>query len=108
MVSRRGFLGMLGAVTTTAYFLAPVGGWTSSLIINPNDLSAPTIHKANAVYGRYNWMALDYEAIPKPDPLYPKFAYEIGIRPYKRSEVLNRPMSTLPNWTSGTAHLISV
>lgn len=97
---------MLAAATTTAYFFAPVGGWKSDLIINPNDLPAPTIHKANAVYGRYNWMEIN-ESLSEKERQFDAYHF-VGMKAYKRSEVMRRPLSTLPGWMSGTAHLISV
>jgi hypothetical protein len=38
-VNRRSFLGLLagaGAATATSYFFAPIGGWKSDVIIDPN------------------------------------------------------------------------
>lgn len=56
--SRRRFLG-LGAAATTAYFFAPVGGWYSDTIINPNngitDVTYSKLNSGGTVYrGKYH------------------------------------------------------
>lgn len=86
-ISRRGFMGMLAAATASrTYFFAPVGGWKSDLIINPNDirtLTTPSISDGRTYYhGRYS--AISVSGIDPHD-------FEIHIP--KRGK---RRMSTLP------------
>jgi hypothetical protein len=41
ILNRRSFLSLLAgsaAASTTAYFLSPIGGWHSDVIVNPYDL----------------------------------------------------------------------
>lgn len=58
LTTRRGFLGILGAAATTSYFFAPIGGWSSDLIINPNDLVRPqnavSAGGGTVYYGKYH------------------------------------------------------
>jgi hypothetical protein len=92
LTTRRGFIGMLGAVAVKpTYFFAPVGGWTSDVIINPNNLSKPQpINVAGTFYhGRYSSLFISDN---------PKVEDRLII--YRRSEVLSKPMRELPpHWS---------
>lgn len=61
-LSRRGFLKMVGmaapaAVVAPKYFLPPIGGWGSGMVIHPNPLAVP---------GRIDLLELNHW---RPEPL---------------------------------------
>jgi hypothetical protein len=87
LTTRRGFIGMLGAAAATSYFFAPVGGWTSDVIINPATLRTDTlpVHPSgyHTIAGHYHALQFDNEKL-EGEPIF--------IFP-KRSDVRRRKMS---------------
>lgn len=89
-ISRRGFMGMLAAATASrTYFFAPVGGWKSDLIINPNDAEPNVTVARNA--GRTFYCG-QYSAISVSD-LNP-YDFEVHIPRVDRNK--RTPLGTLP------------
>lgn len=62
-MNRRGFLKLFGnaaivASTNPVHFIAPIGGWTSDVIINPNGLSETAVEAIELE----QWMSLESSA----------------------------------------------
>lgn len=96
-VSRRGFLTGFGAALAAGktYFFAPVGGWHSDLIVNPNHVVSETVVNTNgrvAYNGRYHTWWHD------PNESDPREAWALTVP--KRRDV-SRKLTTLPDHIFG-------